>query len=603
MNIGTLLPQLQRAQALNQAGRHGEAWTILSPLRTAIDNHGQALRLYVLVAQAAGRIDEAVEGLQRIARLERDPPEIIGALADTLGRAGRHNEALEHWDALAGRHPDIADAHLNRAVTAVEAGRHELAVEAADQGLERFPGHARLLATKAMALKNIGKIAESVTLFEAAVAADPNRALTRHNQAVALRAAYRFEEACEAFAASHNLGMEGAQFYANWAAATLEAGRVDDAAGLYRKALAEDPAHQESLRGLTRLEMEFRDKTTAFDHYEQSLERRGSQLSAWLDWTDALLSNDRYGEAAQTAERALRLYPDSTALKARAAFGAGMIGDAGLQLQRLEETYRSAADPPLPWMSVLAMRAGMPDRAAQYAERLTTADPTDQGAWATLSIAWRLLDDPREHWLCDYERLVMEAKVAPPDGSLSPQAYAMEVAAALAPLHTAVAPPGKTSLRGGTQTGGELFDHPSVAIQTLRDAVRIAAEDRIAKLPDDPGHPFLGRKSARLGFALSWSSRLTASGGHHASHYHDQGWMSSAYYARLPEADENARARHEGWLQFGVPPVSFGLDLEPRRVIEPKEGTLLLFPSYLLHGTIPFGGGDRLTASFDYQPL
>jgi hypothetical protein len=341
----------------------------------------------------------------------------------------------------------------------------------------------------------------------------------------------------------------------------------------------------------------------AFDHYEYSLKRRGSQLSAWLDWVDALLSNDRYAEAAQTAEKALHLHPGSTALEARAAFGAGMIGDAAFQLQRLEEAYRGAAEPPLPWMSVLAMRAGAPDRAVDYAERMTAADPTNQGAWATLSVAWRLLDDPREHWLCDYERFVMETEVASADGSLSPQAYAMEVAAALDPLHKTVAPPGKTSLRGGTQTSGDLFHHPSSVIQTLRDAVRIAAEKRIAQLPDDPGHPFLCRKSSRLGFSLSWSSRLTASGGHHASHYHDQGWMSSAYYARLPKADVDARARQEGWLQFGAPPALFGVDLGPRRIIEPIVGKLVLFPSDMLHGTIPFSGGDRLTASFDYQPL
>ena len=41
----------------------------------------------------------------------------------------------------------------------------------------------------------------------------------------------------------------------------------------------------------------------------------------------------------------------------------------------------------------------------------------------------------------------------------------------------------------------------------------------------------------------------------------------------------------------------------PRRVVEPEPGRLVLFPSYMWHGTIPFGSGDRLTAAFDYQPL
>ncbi|HJS41099.1 MAG TPA: hypothetical protein VJ763_06815, partial [Sphingomicrobium sp.] len=116
ITLASIMPQLQRAQMLQQQGRIGEAWTVLAPLRSAIDGHGQALRLYALVAQSAGRIDDTISALKRIAVLERDPPEIIGALADMLGQAGRHSEALPLWDKLVARHPELADAHLNRAI-------------------------------------------------------------------------------------------------------------------------------------------------------------------------------------------------------------------------------------------------------------------------------------------------------------------------------------------------------------------------------------------------------------------------------------------------------------------------------------------------------
>ena len=123
----------------------------------------------------------------------------------------------------------------------------------------------------------------------------------------------------------------------------------------------------------------------------------------------------------------------------------------------------------------------------------------------------------------------------------------------------------------------------------------------MAKLPDDPAHPFLRRKATRLDFSGSWSVRLKG-GGFHVPHFHNLGWMSSAYYARLPQASAAAHERHEGWIQFGRPPEMFGLDLPPRRVAEPRPGRLVLFPSYLWHGTIPFDGDDRLTAAFDYIP-
>ena len=602
--LSSIMPQLQRVQMLYQQGRAGEAWSALAPLRTAIDGNGQALRLYALVAESVGQTDAVIAALKRIAALEGDPPEIIGAIADTYGKAGRHAEAYEHWQAMVALYPDIAEAHLNCAVAAANAGLHDKAIEATDNGLARFPGDARLLATKAMALKNADRIPESLPFFEQAVAADPNRALTRHNQAVALRAACRFDEACEAYAEAERLGMKGAQFHANWAAATLEAGRIEQAEDLYRRSLAEDPSLDEARKGLTRLKIEYHGGEDAFAHYERAAQKRPSDPRTWLDWSRALIANRQMAEAGAVAERGLMANPGTSELKAVKAFVHGMTGNASAALEELDVLLR---DQPKEsrlrsLITQIAFRAGRPERAAEILELRTANDPRDQLAWAMLALAWRLLGDPRERWLCDYDQLVMVTDVPAPDGSLDPAAYAREIAAVLDPLHMTTSEPGDQSLRGGTQTGGALFARPDPAIQEFRAAVELAAEKAIAQLPDDPAHPFLKRKSPRLGFSGSWSVRLRP-GGHHVSHVHPEGWMSSAYYARMPDSDEGARQRHEGWIQFGVPPEHLGLDLPPRRIIEPRAGQLVLFPSYMWHGTIPFHGGDRLTAAFDYQPV
>ena len=73
-------------------------------------------------------------------------------------------------------------------------------------------------------------------------------------------------------------------------------------------------------------------------------------------------------------------------------------------------------------------------------------------------------------------------------------------------------------------------------------------------------------------------------------------------YARHLTLPEFGEAGHHGWIQFGAPPAMFDLDLAPRRIVEPRPGQLVLFPSYLWHGTLPFDNGDRLTAAFDFLP-
>lgn len=86
--------------------------------------------------------------------------------------------------------------------------------------------------------------------------------------------------------------------------------------------------------------------------------------------------------------------------------------------------------------------------------------------------------------------------------------------------------------------------------------------------------------------------------GFHSDHVHSQGWISSALYVALPGQTPEGASRHEGWLSLGeardlVP----GLD--PVRLVEPRPGRLVLFPSTMWHGTRPFPAGERLTAAFD----
>jgi tetratricopeptide (TPR) repeat protein len=604
MNNAAIIGQLQRAQSFQQAGRIAQAWALLAPLRNAIGRDGQALRLYALVAQAAGKVDEAISALKAIAALEGSPAEILGAIADTYGRAGRHAEAYQHWGAMIAHHSDIVDAHLNYAIAAADAGMPDEAVAAADAGLKRFPKDARLLATRAMALKNAGRIEESIEAFAVAVAADPSRALTRQNQGVALRAACRFDEACEAFAEAERLSAKGAQFHAFWAAAALEAGHANQAMELYQRALAEDPRHQESRQALTRLKIEYLGAEDAFAHYEAAARATDFAVEACLDWISALMRHNRTEEAAEVAAQAVARHPDNAVFRTTEAYLKGMAGDPQPWVDKLEEeARRRPGDTHLAdSIQVLCIRAGRWERAEELLRQQLARDPGNQIVWAKLSIVWRMLEDPREHWLCDYERLVMVTDVPSPQRTLDSAQYAAQIAGALDPLHQTKFAPGDQTLRDGTQSSGELFARPEKEIQEFRKAILAAVSEKVASLPNDPTHPFLGRKSERQGIVGSWSVRLR-SGGHHVSHIHHQGWMSSAYYARLPQVGAEARGRQEGWIEFGVPPENYGINLPPRRVVEPQPGRLVLFPSYMWHGTIPFKGGDRLTAAFDFQPV
>ncbi|MEO8618798.1 MAG: tetratricopeptide repeat protein, partial [Sphingomicrobium sp.] len=563
-NPAQIQQQLQKAVALAQAGRMDEAWSLLVPLRAAIDHHGEALRFFALVAQNSGHADAAIDALKRIVLVENEPPEILGALADTLGRAGRHADAYEHWSRLVVKQPQAIDAHLNRAIAADNAGRFDDAVKAADEGLARQSGDPRLLNARAIALTHDDRMPEAIAAYERAVAADPNRALTRYNQAVTLRMACQFEEACAAYKEAERLGMKGAAFDSNWAAAELEAGLVDAAADRYRRALEAEPRQDEARKALTRLELEFRDGAAAFDHYDRAA-RQTNDPADWKEYQRALVVNKRFGEAGAIGREALSAVGEDLFILRSTLFAEGIVGDAAASLDAMDRLPVGLRDDEMGLIAraQLALRAHRARECVEHCLAYNAVQSTEQTGWSLLGLAWRMLADPREQWLCDYDRLVMTIDVNPVDGSTNAKVFSTSVAASLDPLHTTQSEPGDQSLRRGTQTSGDLFARLDPTIQQFRLAVLAAAQKAVSKLPEDHDHPFLRRKSKKLDIRGSWSVRLQGGGGHHVPHFHGDGWMSSAYYARLPSI-RNPDS-HEGWIEFGRAPDMYLLDFEPRR--------------------------------------
>jgi Flp pilus assembly protein TadD len=235
------------------------------------------------------------------------------------------------------------------------------------------------------------------------------------------------------------------------------------------------------------------------------------------------------------------------------------------------------------------LRSGRPAEASVLMDQ--SLGSYDQNLfWPYAASAWRMTDDPRSDWLEGDERLVgvydISDRLPPLD----------QLAETLRKLHVAKSEFHSQSVRGGTQTDGNLFHRIEPEIVSLREAVRQTVAEHAAQLPPiDPKHPLLRWRPDRIQFNGAWSVRLVG-GGFHANHVHPMGWLSSALYIVLPSDLGKEQA---GWLTLGEPQAQLKLDLPPHRMVEPKPGRLALFPSWMWHGTRPFGEGERLTVAFD----
>ena len=237
------------------------------------------------------------------------------------------------------------------------------------------------------------------------------------------------------------------------------------------------------------------------------------------------------------------------------------------------------------------IRANRPDVAAALIDRWIDRD-ADRLLWPYRALARRMLGDPRESGLEGDEAFVQIHDLADMIGDLS------SLAEYLRQLHMARTAPLDQSVRGGTQTDGNLLLRDDARIRHLRSVLLDAVKQYVDGLPPpEPGHPLLIGKRRPIRIAGSWSVRLSGKG-FHTDHVHSQGWISSALYIALPHQDAESAAAQEGWLSLGTA-RDLVPDLAPARLIEPRPGRLVLFPSTMWHGTRPFSEGERLTVAFD----
>ena len=486
--------------------------------------------------------------------------------------------------------PSDADAAHNAGLAALKAGNEIMTLPLLDAARAFHPRDARLWQVTGLLYRSLDDLAPAVAALEKAAALAPNDALIAHGYARAameagLPAVYLFERA-------HRIApLDGAVLLGLAAARTAETGPAA-AIELIDEQLKQHPGWIPGHALMARLKCVVGEREHCTDSLERALKIAPKETDLWRELITTLMHDDRFDETLDVIARARAAAGPHLAFDANEAVCHDEMGAKAVA----ERLFAALAD--VDDVNFLLrrlrhlLRAGRPEQAAALAE------PVLAGAHGNLvapylSIAWRMLDDPKWAWLEGDERLVGVYDLGE---ELPPMAA---LAARLRALHRGTHQPLEQSVRGGTQTDGELLRRIEPELRALRRALARTVERHIGQLPaPDAGHPILSKdRRGPARFAGSWSIRLLGEG-HHANHIHPAGWFSSAFYVALPDESERGPPR-AGWLKLGEHQKELGIDLPPTRVIEPKPGRLVLFPSTMWHGTIPFEAGERLTVAFD----
>ena len=485
----------------------------------------------------------------------------------------------------------------------LQAGRVSEALEVSTRlSSAKGAGH-EALALHSAALKLAHRPDEALAVDQEAVVRFPASGVAWHNLAATLIEMGRGHEALEALARGFAVGLDSPLSWQVKARAHVACGDVPDAEAAYREASQRAP----SLPVLAAEHADFvwmasGDLSEAQAVLDRAFHAGAPPAPLLLVKAKLLASaGDPHGAAALLCRAAEQLpnEPQLVLAAAQASLEADRLEDAELLAGRAVQLAPNEVAA-LVQSTIVSLALGRADAAQLSIGKALNLAPLDQSVLAWAATAARAAGDPLYGELCDYEKMVGVYDLEPPTGWKTLTDFLKDLRTALDEHHVMAQHPSSQSLRHGTQTTYRLSGARHAAIQTFFKAIDRPVREYLAGLGSG-GDPLRRRNRGGYSIVGSWSVRLRP-GGFHLDHMHHEGWISSAFYVETPDGALDREGR-EGWLRLGQPPFKTVPELRAERFIRPQPGRLVLFPSYMWHGTVPFQTEERRTTiAFDLLP-
>lgn len=275
----------------------------------------------------------------------------------------------------------------------------------------------------------------------------------------------------------------------------------------------------------------------------------------------------------------------------------------------------------------LLMRAARFDRLEEREAALAQADPADPDLLEYRALKWRgrpeallrACEDVLVHDPAAMHALYHKALALVQLGRDEEAAGTMGLDRFLHVMPLGAPPPfeDEPSFRAGLET--EIVANPTLHSDPAGHATRAGRRTLTFPLPGDPAgasliaaikdrvadyaaglagdHPFVAARPDRAtlkSWALVFDSK-----GHQVLHHHPGPWLTGVYYVTAPQGGLRPGALRIGSLPawLGRPPPWRTIDLAP------EPGTLVLFPSFVPHETLPTGSDEiRISVAFDVAP-
>ena len=501
---------------------------------------------------------------------------------------------------------------LNEAMSLHRAGRLDEAGQRYAAFLEREPQHAQALRLCGVLAREQGDAGRARSLLQRACAVAPNDAEAAAELGLCYLTTGELLLAENALRVAVRLAPDHVRALANLGALLQYRGHVDAAADCHRRALALDPDDIEVRCNLINTLLDAGRGDEALSESDAALKDWPGRALLLVARGAVLCGIERYDEAVLDLERSLKIQPADDMALINLGLARRMLGDHDAAIAILRTAVRINPDNARATADLANLLAAHNQMGAALSlcETFLARHPGECLVLTVYAYALRdagRADDARQ--ILDLERCVRVIEPAVPAGFADLADFNAQLGQCIENDPSLLRNPLGKATRLGGQTGElDLDTHP--ALSALRELINTAVRDSAEyfRRTGLATHPMMARAADRWTLRV-WGTVL-GPGGHQAPHMHPLGWLSGAYYVRVPRdmqplPDAVDPALIPGALEFSRPPQRLLVQAPAEvRVVAPQEGRLALFPSAFYHRTIPFTSGEkRISIAFDAMPV
>ncbi len=587
----------EQLQAKNFKAAHGH----LRPLMPLLNDDPTFLKMFADASLRSAQLTDAEAAMAALTQIEPGNGELIAAHGDVLRRLGQYQVALPVLQRSLVLQPSRVEFIYNAGLCLLEMGQLEGAEALFRRALGLKEDYGKAALGLANALEGLGDLSGAERVLNSMLVDQAGNAVVWFRLARLFDQLDQTENFERALSTVARLEPTDPKIYAALARILLARARAQEAVDWGVKGLGYRPTDPDLLRFLANLRFELGDQTFLADY--ERLPITELDVAALGDYLRFLSLAGRAEEALDRLQTAYGPVTTTWPIE-RLQIQLDLYRTRGRFQDMLALIAQFGGDVLQEWTALAHLGLGDYGLADPLIDGLLENQPHNQYWLALKSITVRRLDPAGYGQNFNASQQVAIFDLA--DGLSGSELFKLNTLLEgwLQDQHVFTQAPLGQSVVGGTQSPGNLFLNRYPPLQKLKSELLKRISDFLASDAAAVLGPWVGERiSDGVAVESAWSISVRELG-FHEPHVHSKGWLSCVYYVAVPDCitiqndDENA-----GVLALGRPGVHLPEPSVPDRLVVPKAGQLVVFPSYLWHETYPFTGlGERVVIAFDLIP-